>query len=66
MNCTIVLPTFFPGPEIFDNLNSIPKDLKVLIIDNSYDDILERIACVFCEASDVLTPIKQEYSFRFG
>ena len=40
MNCTIVLPTFFPGPEIFDNLNSIPKDLKVLIIDNSYDESL--------------------------
>jgi len=40
MNCTIVLPTFFPGPEIFDNLNSIPKDFKVLIIDNSYDESL--------------------------
>ena len=39
--CTVVLPTFFPGNEIFDNLESIPSELKVLIIDNSYDRRLE-------------------------
>ena len=39
--CTVVLPTFFPGNEIFENLESIPLDLNVLIIDNSYDDKLK-------------------------
>ena len=39
--CTVVLPTFFPGNEIFENLKSIPSDLNVLIIDNSYDDKLK-------------------------
>ena len=35
--CTVVLPTFFPGDEIFKNLESIPNNLKVIIVDNSYD-----------------------------
>ena len=35
--CTVVLPTYFPGDEIFKNLESIPIDLKVIIVDNSYD-----------------------------
>ena len=35
--CTVVLPTFFPGDEIFKNLESIPINLKVIIVDNSYD-----------------------------
>lgn len=35
--CTVVVPTFFPGDEIFDNLKSIPSSLKILIIDNSYN-----------------------------
>lgn len=35
--CTVVLPTFFPSNEIFKNLESIPVNLKVIIVDNSYD-----------------------------
>lgn len=42
MDCTIVLPTFFPGDEIFSNLNSLPSNLKILIIDNSYNDNLRK------------------------
>ena len=40
-SCTVVLPTFFPGDEIFQNLESIPSDLKILIIDNSYNQSLK-------------------------
>ncbi len=40
--CTVVLPTFFPGDEIFQNLESIPSDLKILIIDNSYNQSLKK------------------------
>ena len=39
--CTVVLPTFFPGNEIFENLKSIPLELNILVIDNSYDDKLK-------------------------
>ena len=39
--CTVVLPTFFPGEEIFQNLESIPNYLRTLIIDNSYDKSLK-------------------------
>ena len=39
--CTVVLPTFFPGNEIFENLKSIPNNLKILIIDNSYTQTLK-------------------------
>ena len=35
--CTVVLPTFFPNEEIFKNLESIPNNLRVIIVDNSYD-----------------------------
>lgn len=35
--CTVVVPTFFPGDEILNNLNSIPSSIKILIIDNSYN-----------------------------
>ncbi len=40
--CTVVLPTFFPGDEIFSNLESIPINLKILIIDNSYNEDLKK------------------------
>ena len=30
--CTVVLPTFFPGNEIFENIKSIPSELNILII----------------------------------
>ena len=40
MYCPVVLPTFFPGPEIYQNLKSIPITLKILIIDNSNDETL--------------------------
>jgi len=40
--CTVVLPTFFPGDEIFSNLESIPSNLKILIIDNSYNENLKQ------------------------
>ena len=39
-NCTVVIPTFFPGNEIIENIKSLPKDIEILVIDNSYDDIL--------------------------
>ena len=39
-NCTVVLPTYFPGDEILDNIKSIPKDVKILVVDNSFDDRL--------------------------
>ena len=39
--CTVVLPTFFPGDEIFKNIKSIPSELNILIIDNSYNDNLK-------------------------
>ena len=39
--CTVVVPTFFPDDKIFDNLKSIPRDLDILIIDNSYNDSLK-------------------------
>ena len=39
-NCTVVLPTYFPGDEILDNIRSIPEDVKILVIDNSIDDRL--------------------------
>lgn len=41
MDCTVVLPTFFPGNEIFNNLDSIPSNFEILIIDNSYNDSLK-------------------------
>ena len=39
-NCTVVIPTFFPGNEIIENIKSLPKDIEILVIDNSYDDRL--------------------------
>ena len=36
--CTVVLPTFFPGNEIFENIKSIPSELNILIIDTSYQN----------------------------
>lgn len=41
MDCTVILPTFFPGDEIYENLKSIPENLNVLIVDNSYTKKLE-------------------------
>lgn len=39
--CTVVIPTFFPDQKIFDNLKSLPNNIKILIIDNSYHDDLK-------------------------
>lgn len=41
-NCTVVLPTYFPGDEILDNIKSISKDIKILVIDNSFDERLKK------------------------
>lgn len=38
--CTVVLPTFFPGEQIINCIEAIPKIFKILIIDNSYDNRL--------------------------
>lgn len=38
--CTVVIPTFFPGDEIFENLKSIPAIYKILVVDNSYNNSL--------------------------
>ena len=56
--CTVILPTFFPGNEIFENLKSIPTNLKILIIDNSYNQSLkEKISrydnCEYYNVGDV-------------
>ena len=40
-SCTVVIPTFFPGKEIFNNLDSIPKNIEIIIIDNSNNSSLE-------------------------
>lgn len=39
--CTVVIPTFFPGKELFSNINSIPRDFRIIIVDNSYDSVLK-------------------------
>ena len=39
--CTVVLPTFFPGDEIFENLKSIPTNLKIIVVDNSYNQLVK-------------------------
>lgn len=39
-DCTVILPTYFPGDEILDNINSIPKQVKIIIVDNSFDNRL--------------------------
>ena len=39
--CTVVIPTFFPDKKIFDNLRSLPENIAILIIDNSYNDNLK-------------------------
>ena len=56
--CTVILPTFFPGNEIFENLKSIPTNLKILVIDNSYNQSLkEKISkyenCEYYNIGDV-------------
>ena len=56
--CTVVLPTFFPGDEIFENLKSIPTDLKIIIVDNSYNQsVKEKIStyenCEYHNIGDV-------------
>ncbi len=38
--CTVILPTFFPGTQIINCIEAIPKIFKILIIDNSYDNRL--------------------------
>lgn len=39
--CTVVIPTFFPGEQIINCIDSIPFFFKILIIDNSYNDRLK-------------------------
>jgi len=56
--CTVVLPTFFPGNEIYKNIESIPVSLKVIIVDNSYDlSLKEKISkyknCKYFNIGDV-------------
>ena len=41
--CTVVIPAFFPGEEIVNCIETIPKIFKILIIDNSYDDRLVKL-----------------------
>ena len=41
-SCTVVIPTFFPGDEIFDNLDSISSKFNILVIDNSYNSSLQK------------------------
>ena len=38
--CTVVLPTFFPGEQIVNCIDTIPSGFKILVIDNSYDQRL--------------------------
>jgi GT2 family glycosyltransferase len=43
-NCTVVIPTFFSGNIIRQNIESLPTDIDILIIDNTHDNrILENI-----------------------
>ena len=56
--CTVVLPTFFPGDEIFENLKSIPTNLKIIVVDNSYNQsVKEKISkyenCEYHNIGDV-------------
>ena len=56
--CTVILPTFFPGDEIFSNLESIPSDFKILVVDNSYNqDVKKKIIkyknCEYFNIGDV-------------
>lgn len=41
--CEVIIPTFYPGEVIINLLNSIPKDYKIKIIDNGFDDELKKI-----------------------
>ena len=56
--CTVVLPTFFPGDEIFENLKSIPTNLKIIVVDNSYNQsVKEKVSkyenCEYHNIGDV-------------
>ena len=53
--CTVVLPTFFPGDEIFENLKSIPTDLKIIIVDNSYNQSVKDKISTLSEKIKTLT-----------
>ena len=39
-NCTVVIPAFFSGEIICQNIKSLPNDIDILIIDNTYDNRL--------------------------
>jgi len=57
-DCTVIIPTFFPDDDIFDCINSLPKSIKILIIDNSYDQrLLNKIKifsnCTYYNIGDV-------------
>lgn len=56
--CTVVIPTFFPGKELFSNINSIPQDFRIIIIDNSTNsDLKDKISqfknCNYFNIGDV-------------
>jgi N-acetylglucosaminyl-diphospho-decaprenol L-rhamnosyltransferase len=35
--CTVIIPTFFPGEQIINCIETIPEAFKIIIVDNSYD-----------------------------
>jgi len=39
-DCTVIIPAYFPDDKILDNINSIPQEVKIIIVDNSYDHSL--------------------------
>jgi GT2 family glycosyltransferase len=39
-NCTVVIPAFFSGNIISQNIESLPTNIDILIIDNTYDNRL--------------------------
>lgn len=39
--CTVILPTFFPDDKILNNIKSIPNNIKIIVVDNSYHDALK-------------------------
>ena len=46
-NCTVIIPTFFPGSEIIDSIKSLPRSIQVFIVDNSYDNRLSNQIAIF-------------------
>ena len=42
-DCTIVIPTYYPGQVILNLLKTIPKEFKVIILDNANDAYLSDV-----------------------